>query len=208
MPGVVIGGSHPFLDPGGYKAHMIFQLAEDFYKLPDLYDNLMRHFLVIPLDTPKGFSLGSQVDFQFAYEHRAQEAAAASKDGDFRYVSLPEEIDMSDFSKQSRYAKAMMVVPGLGVPNTPASVAIHGATVAWGVTVMRNSANPRDAVEFLHFLLGSEGRAILKTKGPKPLVPALVSAGDLRRLPRLLQPLVQSSGRLTSSSVHRTRNPR
>lgn len=206
MPGVVIGGSHPYLDPGGYKAHMIFQLAADYYKVPNLYDDLMRHFLVIPLDKPKGFSLSSQVDFQFAYEHRAQEATAASKDGDFRYVYLPEEVDMSDFSKQNLYSKATVVVPGLGVPNSPASVTIHGAHVAWGITVMRNAANPRDAVEFLRFLLGPEGRAILETKGPKPLVPALVSASDLRRLPHQLQPLVQSSEQLAPSSVHRTGN--
>lgn len=207
IPGVVIGGSHPFLDPSGYKTHMIFQLAEDFYKEPNLYDNLMRHLLVIPLDKPKGFSLDSQVDFQFAYEHYAQKLAAASKDGDFRYVKLPEEVDMSDFGKQSSYFKAMVVIPGLGVPNSPASVTIHGARVAWGITVMRDAAHPRDAVEFLRFLLGPEGRAILETKGPKPLVPALVSASDLRRLPSQLQPLVQSSRQLTPSSALRTGNP-
>ncbi len=27
-PGVRIGGAHPFLDPGGYRSHMIFELAQ------------------------------------------------------------------------------------------------------------------------------------------------------------------------------------
>jgi ABC-type molybdate transport system substrate-binding protein len=31
QPGVAIGGSHPFLDPSGYRADMIFQLTQDHY---------------------------------------------------------------------------------------------------------------------------------------------------------------------------------
>ena len=47
MPGVTIGGGNPFLDPGAYRAPMIFQLAEAYYKVPNLYNNMLEH-LVIP----------------------------------------------------------------------------------------------------------------------------------------------------------------
>ena len=33
-PGVRISGAHPFMDPGGYRAHMIFELAQAHYKVP------------------------------------------------------------------------------------------------------------------------------------------------------------------------------
>jgi molybdate/tungstate transport system substrate-binding protein len=32
QPGVLIGGSNPFLDPSGYRSDLIFQLAEDLYR--------------------------------------------------------------------------------------------------------------------------------------------------------------------------------
>ena len=34
MPGVVIGGGHPYLDPGAYRLDLIFQLAADYYRKP------------------------------------------------------------------------------------------------------------------------------------------------------------------------------
>src|SRR5271166_3285288 len=40
-PGVTNGGGQAFLDPGAYRAHMIFQLAEAYYKVPLLYNNLL-----------------------------------------------------------------------------------------------------------------------------------------------------------------------
>lgn len=45
-PGVTIGGSHPFLDPSGYRADLIFQLTEDLYDVPNLYDKLLGHYSV------------------------------------------------------------------------------------------------------------------------------------------------------------------
>ena len=46
MPGVAIGGGNPFLDPGAYRAPMIFQLAEEYYKVPNLYNNLLEHLVI------------------------------------------------------------------------------------------------------------------------------------------------------------------
>ena len=46
MPGVVIGGGHPFLDPGAYRADMIFQLAQEYYQVPNLYNNLLKHLMI------------------------------------------------------------------------------------------------------------------------------------------------------------------
>ncbi len=66
MPGVTIGGGNFFLDPGAYRAPMIFQLAEDYYKVPNLYNDLLEH-LVIPA--------GNNSDFQFTYEHNARATA-------------------------------------------------------------------------------------------------------------------------------------
>src|SRR5580704_4882420 len=46
MPGVAISGGNPFLDPGAYRGPMIFQLAEEYYKVPNLYNNLLEHVVI------------------------------------------------------------------------------------------------------------------------------------------------------------------
>ena len=47
-PGVRIAGSHPFLDPAGYRSHMIFQLAQTFYNVPNLSNLLLEHYTILP----------------------------------------------------------------------------------------------------------------------------------------------------------------
>src|SRR4030095_3549898 len=50
MPGITIGGGHPFLDPGAYRGPMIFQLSEAYYKVPNLYNNLLGHAVLTGAD--------------------------------------------------------------------------------------------------------------------------------------------------------------
>jgi len=51
-PGVVVGGSHPFLDPSGYRSHLMFQLTQAHYDVPNLYNNLLQHYLPLPAAAP------------------------------------------------------------------------------------------------------------------------------------------------------------
>ena len=126
MPGVTIGGGHPFLDPGAYRGPMIFQLAEAFYKVPNLYNNLLEHEVITGSD-PTGTALGRVFDFQFTYEHNAR--ATASTNPDYRYVDLPDEINMSDPSKDGFYRQnAVVAIPGLGTPQSARTVLIPGSS--------------------------------------------------------------------------------
>jgi molybdate/tungstate transport system substrate-binding protein len=182
MPGVTIGGGHPFLDPGAYRAPMIFQLAEAHYKVPNLYNNLLQH-AVIP---------SASSDFQFTYEHNARATAATNPD--YRYVELPNEINLSDPSKDRFYREnAEVAIPGLGTARSPRTVVIPATHVAWGITLMKDAPNRENAVRFLELLLGPEGQASLKANGPTPISPAQISSKDFDRLPRTLKPLVRPS---------------
>jgi len=178
-PDVTIGGGNFFLDPGAYRAPMIFQLAEAFYKVPNLYNNLLER-LVIP-------ATGS--DFQFTYEHNARATAATNPD--YKYVELPDEINMSDPSKDSWYRQnAVVVLPGLGTPRSARTIPVPAVSVAWGITLMKDAPNRENAIRFLELLLSSEGAAALKKNGPDPLTPARVSAGDMKKIPERLRRLV------------------
>jgi molybdate/tungstate transport system substrate-binding protein len=188
MPGVAIGGGNWFLDPGAYRAPMIFQLAEERYKTPNLYNNLLGHLVIMGQNS--GAALGKQFDFQFTYEHNAR--AAAKADADYRYVDLPDEINLSDSAKDAYYRQhAVVVLPGLGTPRSARTIEVPAARVAWGITMLKNAPNKASAIEFLKLLLSPAVTAALKEHGPDPLSPPLVSAEDFRNLPEPLRSLVR-----------------
>ena len=152
MPGVAIGGGNPFLDPGAYRAPMIFQLAEELYKAPNLYNNMLEH-LATPGPIASEITLGKQLDFQFSYEHNAR--ATAGTNPDFRYVDLPDEINLSDPAKDAYYRQhAVVVMPGLGTPpECPHHPAVPGAAVRWGITLLNGAPNKENALKFLQLLV-------------------------------------------------------
>jgi molybdate/tungstate transport system substrate-binding protein len=193
MPGVAIGGGNPFLDPGAYRAPMIFQLAEEFYKVPNLYNNMLEH-VVVPGPDSADLVLGKQLDFQFSYEHNAR--ATATTNPDYRYVNLPDEISMSDPAKDALYRQhAVVVLPGLGTPRSARTIAVPGVAVRWGITLLTGAPNRENAIKFLRLLLSPTGTAFLNDNGPAPISPALVSPADFHNLPESLRPLVKTMGK-------------
>ena len=115
-PDVRIAGAHPFLDPGGYRAHMILELAGKHYQIPSLYNALLEHYQVIPAatrgDAAETPTLGRDFSFQITYEHSA--AATALGNPAYRYVHLPDRIDLSNPDNNAYYAQAAVTMPGLG----------------------------------------------------------------------------------------------
>jgi molybdate/tungstate transport system substrate-binding protein len=190
MNGVAIGGGNWFLDPGAYRAPMIFQLAENYYKVPNLYNDLLEHLVVMGQNS--GAVLGKQFDFQFTYEHNARATAAANPD--YRYVDLPDEINFSDPAKDAYYREhAIVVLPGLGTPRSARTVAVPGARLAWGITMLKDAPNKENAIQFLRLLLGPAGKAALSENGPEPLSPGLVDSADFPSVPESLRALVKKS---------------
>ena len=188
MPGVAIGGGNPFLDPGAYRAPMIFQLAEAYYKVPNLYNNMLEHLV----SSGQGAAIGKQFDFQFSYEHNAR--ATALTNPDYRYEDLPDEINMSDPAKDGYYKQnAVVVLPGLGTARSARTIPVPGTHVAWGIALMNNGPNKENAVKFLQMLLSPVGTAALKENGPAPISPALVTPADFNKLPESLRALVKKT---------------
>jgi molybdate/tungstate transport system substrate-binding protein len=155
-PGVTVGGSHPFLDPSGYRAHLMFQLAQAHYGTPNLSNDLLEHYLALPATPPaNAFVLGKQYDFQLIYEHSA--AAAAKSNPDHRYAYLPDDIDLSNPAKNDLYAQAAIDLPGLGIPGTDPTATIPATRVAWGLTVLNNAPHRENAIRLLQVLFAPDG---------------------------------------------------
>jgi molybdate/tungstate transport system substrate-binding protein len=187
-PGVTVSGSHPFLDPGAYRADMIFQLAQAHYSLPNLYDQMLTHYRIAGV--PGG--LGKAFDYQFTYEHGARAAAKNDKTGNYRYVRLPDEVNLGNPAMSALYAKFSVPMPGLQSAGSAATVSIPATRVTWGIALMNSAPNREHALAYLQLLLGNQGAALLNTHGPEPLSPAIVSKQDYPRLPASLKPLVQA----------------
>jgi molybdate/tungstate transport system substrate-binding protein len=197
-PGVRIGAGHPFLDPGAYRADMIFQLAEAYYHVPNLYNDLLGHVVIVGPDR-SGTPLGDRFDAQFIYEHSARALAAANPD--IGCVDLPDAINLSGPESDAYYRQhSVVVLPGLGTPQGARSVAVPGTRVAWGITVMKNAPNPGAAVTFLQLLLGPTGKALLNESGLMPVSPAVVSPADVSVLPESLRRLVALSRSLSAQT--------
>lgn len=184
--GVTIGGSHPFLDPSGYRADLIFQLTEAHYGVSNLYNTLLGHYSI----NKSTDGLGKTYDYQIIYEHSALAAYNADPTKSYRYVKLPNDISLSDPNESSLYQKASIRIPGLRSPLSAPTVRIPGTRVIWGLTVLKTAPNPENAATFLQLLFGSQGVTVQTTTGPTPISPPLVSRRDRRHLPDVLRSLV------------------
>ena len=184
QPGVWIRGGDPSTDPGVYRALLIMQLTEKYYRLPGLYRALYKNDTYRDGDkTP-----APPADYRFVYEHSALAMARANPN--VRLAELPAEIAMSNPSKEAFYRQSSLTIPGLSKDDPP--VTITGSRVAWGITLLNSSKNRANAIAFLQFLLSpGKGLAIEEINGPEPIVPAIVNQGDYANVPDVLRTLVK-----------------
>jgi ABC-type molybdate transport system substrate-binding protein len=186
-PGVTIGGSHPFLDPGGYRADMVFQLAQlqTQTPTPELYNELLTHFTL----TRPGDILGKSFDYQLTYEHSARAAQIKGAGGSYRYVQLPAAVNLGDAALAARYAAAGVTMPGLDGPRS-APVRIPATRVTWGLSIVAGAPHRAYAEQFLQLFFSPEGVA-LRHAGPTPIDPPRASRAAIDALPASLRGVVR-----------------
>jgi molybdate/tungstate transport system substrate-binding protein len=189
QPDIAVGETNAFLDPTGYRAPMIFRLAQSHYGVSNLYDNLLDHLVATAAQGSPSITLGKGFDFQLVYEVSAY--ASAQSNPDYHYVNIPDEINLGDPTKNDFYRQAEIAVPDLW--GTGLAV-IPGHSVTYGVTIMKTAENPANAIAFVQYLLGSNGQAALRSALFKVVSPAKVSRQDYRKLPNALRAYVTADG--------------
>ena len=206
---VSYGHSDPDADPCGYRSLMVCQLAQDYYYdnasdfglTPDdnaavLYDVL----IPIPdggddMDRGRGggdwgevvrpksvelLTLMESGDLDYAFEYKS-----VAVQHDFDYISLPDELDLSDEDFADFYSTAVVDVTG-SEPDTVST--LTGEAIVYGVTIPSNAPHPQEALDFVELMLGAEGQQILSDLGQPPIVPA--QASDASKVPDQLKPYV------------------
>jgi molybdate/tungstate transport system substrate-binding protein len=181
--GVIVGRGDEDVDPCGYRTLLVWQLAEKYYGLSGLYSSL--DAACLPANVrPKSedlLALLQSGDMDYAWEYRS----VAVQHG-LEFVELPDEINLSQVEHADFYAQATVEIAG-EEPGAP--MTMTGKPITYGVTIPEVASRPDLALEFVKFLIGAEGQAIIKQHGQPPIVPAVAS--DKASLPRELISLVE-----------------
>ncbi len=185
--GVVWGHSDPNLDPCGYRAVMVLQLAEKFYQKPGLFDRLIANR---PMENirPKSVELVSLLktgNMDYAWEY----LSVAVQHG-LKYVKLDDHINLGNYKYDAFYKQATVKVTGKQ-PNT--WITRTGKSCTYGITLINAAPNKKGAILFLEYLLSPDGGlTVLKEMGQPPFIPCRVSSEKvLQGLPAQLQKLVE-----------------
>src|SRR6188472_2063627 len=160
-PGIRAGHSDPALDPNGYRALMVFQLAERYYRQPGLAVKLERAFPPRYM-RPKEADLtaliqAGELDYSWSYASLARTAG-------LRYVDLPDEIDLSNPKLAEQYARASVRVSSERRSGRD-SVEFRGEPIVYALTIPTKAPHPHTAEAFVRFVFSPEGKAIIKQNG-------------------------------------------
>ncbi len=182
--GVKYGRSDPNQDPCGYRTLMVWQLAEDYYNAPELYDKL--YGAAGELIRPKEVELIALLesgDLDYAFEY-----SSVAAQHNLNYVVLPTEIDLSDENFKDFYATAQVDISGKEPGET---ITKTGKPIVYGITIAKNAPHLELAILWASFLLSYDGMAIMKVNGQPPIIPAVTN--DKSKLPDELRKYVTES---------------
>ena len=158
-PGTETARSDPARDPMGYRALLLFALAERHYADPGLAQRLQRaapaRHVRARSSEVVGLLQAGEVDYAWTYESVARATGLS-------WLVLPAEIDLGSPEHAGRYADARVRVPGVSPRDT---VEIRGTPILYAVTVPIAAAHRALGERFVAWLLSPPGRAALRAEG-------------------------------------------
>ena len=156
-PGVEVGRADPATDPSGYRTLLVFQLAERQCAVPGLAARLLaaapaRNVRPREADQIALVETGT-LDYVWTYENLARGARLP-------YRTLPDAVDLGTLADSATYATARVRVPGRTRGD---SVTFAGEPIAYALAVPRAAPRPAAARALTTWLLGADGRRILRS---------------------------------------------
>ena len=153
-PDVKFAHADPELDPCGYWTLITWKLADLHYAdtlngkpvsealMAARTDESIKHDAHMMLNL---ISSPSGIDYCFVYKNQVVEQ-------NLKLVTLPDEINLSNPELAELYGKARITDP----------VDVTGSPISFSLTLLKKAPEPDEAVKFLKFFLGPEGRKLLK----------------------------------------------
>ncbi len=208
-PDVKVGIADPRFDASGYRAMMVFQLAENVLKKPGLFNEIFGGAFKYPikvsdagpfqtiripeiLETKKDSHIvirGSSIqliallesgDLDYAFEYES-----VIRQHDLRLVALPAELNLGDANQAEVYNQVAVQLDFQRFATVKPE--FQGEQIGYGITIPATSTHPLEAEQFIAFLLGPEGQKIMQDDY-HPLLNPLV-ADQFDRVPESLKAL-------------------
>lgn len=158
---VAVGRSDPDSDPCGYRALMVFQLAEKHYGVAGLAEKLAgKDKFIRPKETDLLVLLESgEIDYVMIYR------SVALQHG-LDILELPPEINLSSEKFAEFYSQAKVPVSGKRPGET---IMRTGEAMVYSVTIPKTARNLPAAEAWIELLLSDEGRAVMEACGQKTI---------------------------------------
>lgn len=176
-PGLVLKRTDPRTDPGGYRVVFLFDLAERHYGIPGLKDRVLQGDdneaqILTGRDTQQSVTPDAYVTYLTNAVGMGQ-----------AYLTLPDEIDLSNPSMTAWYRTASYT--------NPHGQTFRGSPMVYGVAIPRVARNRPGAEAFIRYLLSPTGRAAMEQHG---FLPAdVLVGGDEYSVPPSLRGLIQGT---------------
>jgi molybdate/tungstate transport system substrate-binding protein len=206
--GVKLGLSDARLDACGYRAFMLLQLAESYYRDDTIFEEVLGEFKP-PLEVQPGETAtiivpeilnplservvlrGSSIrllallesgDIDYAFEYRS-----VAEQHNLNFLELPPEISLSEAEYSMLYQQVNCRLDFQRFSSIKPE--FTGQPIIYGITIPGNAPHYDEAVSFLEFLLGPEGQQILRQNYQPPIAPPQVE--DVDKVPMELRALLK-----------------
>jgi molybdate/tungstate transport system substrate-binding protein len=183
-PDVKVGIADPRFDASGYRALMVFKLAESVNHQPDLFNSMFADQFRIPLAVDEGGGsaiirvpevLETQSGAHVVLRGASVQLLALLESGDLDYafeyesviqqhglklLPLPDTLNLGSASQNDAYGKITVKLDFQRFASLKPE--FQGEQIGYGITIPENAPHPDAAAQFIAFLLGPDGRKIMQ----------------------------------------------
>ena len=208
-PDVKVGITDPRFDAAGYRALMVFALAQQYYHQPTIFSNMFKGKFSFPLgyfyeDGLTTITVPEIVETapgsNIIVRGASMEEIALLQSGDVDYtfeyesvilqqglqmVHLPDALNLGEATYDQTYHQVEVDLNYQRFATVKPQFV--GERIAYGITIPSNAPHPDAAAEFISFLLSPQGRAIMQANHQPLFNP--VTADQYSNLPATLQTL-------------------
>lgn len=179
---VEVGRTDPNLAPVGYRTLLMYQLAERYYKQAGLAASLLKAAPERNI-RPNAAELAALLaagEFDYIYDYQS----VAESNG-FRFIALPDAINLGDPAREAEYASASVTVRGA---SRGSQATFKGQPILYGLSVPKSAPHPAAARRFLAYLSSPAVIKQLRDAHVDMLDPPIVvgsgAPAELRSAPR------------------------
>ncbi len=155
---VIYGRSDPNSDPCGYRSLLLFQLAEKYYGIDSLAVKLSgkNTDFIRPKESDL-IALLQSGNLDYAFEYKSVAVSMG-----LEYLIFPDSINMRNPGLDEFYKQSSIEING---KKPDEKLNRYGASIVYGICKLKQAPQPKEAQQFMDFVLSEKGRKIMESNG-------------------------------------------